>query len=337
MALDRRKSRLARAALGFAFALVVLYLVEVALRIAGFGPAYEAGASGSWRMTPHLDGRPLQGPRDAHSFRVSTNDEGLRTTLPRARTEGVARVAIMGDSTVFGWGVDDGGTVAEGLQAGLDAARPGAAEVLNAGQPGYSTTQVAWLFEEVVADWRPDRTVVLVSMHDANLVLVSDRELLDGGATLAARARVAIVSRSRIYQVLRQSLWPLTDRPMLLPDQHTGEPRVRRVSDDERTLALDAMRARAAEWGGEVLVGFLPFLADLERGPGDRPALPWAHAYVAANGGGLVDVRGCCRGRALVLPDDPGHLTAAGNRQAGFAAAAPVAASLGWTAGASGP
>ena len=62
-------------------------------------------------------------------------------------------MALLGDSTVFGWGVDDGQTVADGLAAAL----PGV-EVLNAGQPGYSTVQAARLLE-VVAAWRPEASL----------------------------------------------------------------------------------------------------------------------------------------------------------------------------------
>lgn len=310
MSLERRrtKSRAARLALGLVFAGLLLYLAEIALRIGGIGPAYQAGITNNWRMNPDFVDRALQGPRDVRSFRVSTNADGLRTRVPVARTEGVARVAVLGDSTVFGWGVDDGGTVADGLQRGLDARRSGAAEVLNAGQPGYSTTQAAWLFREVVAAYRPDRAVVFIPAHDTNRVPVSDRELLHGGEGPGARVRVALALHSRLYQVLRQAIWPMTDKPALLPTDESGEPRVERVSDAERTLALDEMRALAATWGGEVYVGYLPFERDLAEGPKGRPALDWGLAYARAAGVPLVDVRGAARGTEYLLPDDPGHL-----------------------------
>lgn len=331
MKLDRGFPRSAgRLFLGLAVGAVVFYLAEVGLRIAGLGPAYQAGATGSWRMNAGLKAEPLKGPRDVDSFRVTTNADGLRTTLPKARTAGRIRVAVMGDSTVFGWGVNDGGSVAEGLQSGLDALRPGAAEVLNAGQPGYSTTQAAWLFSEVVADYRPDVVVVFVPMHDFNRVLVSDRELLEGGQTLAARARIALASRSRVYQLLRQSIWPLTEQPALTPEQRSSEPRVERVSDAERTRALDDMRTRLAEWNGKALVGFLPFLAELEGVAQSRPGLEWGRAWSEAAGVPVVDVRSCCKGRALTLPNDPGHLTAEGNAQVGAAAAPLLAPVLRW-------
>jgi lysophospholipase L1-like esterase len=334
----RHRSRRFRLLLGILFACVVLYLLEVGLRIGGVAPAYRSGASGSWRMTPNLQASSLRGPRDGHDFTVSTNADGLRTKLSKERTPGVTRVALMGDSTVFGWGVNDGESVAEGLQAALDAELPpelpGKVEVLNAGQPGYSTTQAAWLFDEVVKAYTPDRVIVFVPMHDFNKVLVSDREVLDGGATVAARARILLASNSRVYQLLRQSMWAGTEEPMLLPDRPTGEPRVERVSDAERAEAFDAMRATLAEWGGQLLIGFLPFHADLVgqtgRDGADRVGVPWARAYGKAHDVALVDVRACCGpdGAALVLPDDYGHLAAEGNRRVGAAMAPAVRASL---------
>jgi lysophospholipase L1-like esterase len=320
-----RSGRRTRPLLGLLAALGALSLVEGGLRLAGVSPAYEIGGTGNWRMAAGLSAAPLHGARDGHAFAVTTNADGLRTQLGRARTPGVTRVALMGDSTVFGWGVDDGGTVADGAQAALDAA--GArVEVLNAGQPGYSTTQAAWLFEEVVAAYRPDRVVLFVPMHDYNGVLVSDRERLLGGATLAARARIRLASTSRIYQVLRRAVWPRTDEVALRPKDATGEPRVPRVSDAERGLALDALRATLATWGGTLSVGFLPFHGDIEGTRTDRVGLDWATAYGEAHGVPIVDVRACCVGDAAarVLADDPGHLSAEGNRKVGAAVAAAL-------------
>lgn len=328
----RTRSRRLRLLLGVVFASVLLYMGEVGLRLTGTAPAYRAGATGNWRMTPGLSSSPLRGPRDGHDFIVSTNTDGLRSKLPRERHTGVARVAVMGDSTVFGWGVNDGESIADGLQATLDTAAPGAVEVLNAGQPGYTTTQAARLFDEVVAEYRPDRVIVFIPMHDFNRVLVSDRESLEGGSGVVARARILLATHSSLYQFLRQSIWPLTDQPMLLPDQRTGEPRVPRVSDDERARNFDGMRARLAEWGGKLLIGFLPFHADLIGVASDRIGMPWALAYGKAHDVAIVDMRSCCGGPdggSLVLPDDEGHLAAEGNRRVGVAMAPSVLASLG--------
>lgn len=311
-----------RPLLGVAFSLVLLAVVEIGLRIAGFQVAYRPEAIGTWRMAGNLRGHDSRGPRDGHSFRLTTNADGLRTALPRARTPGLRRVAVMGDSTVFGWGVDDGGSLADGVQAGLDRV-----EVLNAGQPGYSTTQAAWLYDEVVSAYAPDLVVLFIPMHDFNRVLVSDREQLRGGDGFVARARVAMARESRLYEVVRKSLFSLTDQAFILPDRETSEPRVPRVSDAEREENVLSI-ARSVGPGG-VWVGFLPFVGDLDGAvlPGDRPGLAWAERMKAAHGVGIVDVRGCCSAggsRELVLADDPGHLTAEGNRRVGLAVAAAL-------------
>lgn len=303
--------------LALAFGVVLLAVAELGARAVGVAPAYQPEALGQWRMQANLQGRHTQGPRDGHGFTVTTNADGLRTTLARTRTAGVPRVALLGDSTVFGWGVDDGETLADGVSEGL----PGV-EVLNAGQPGYSTTQAAWLLGEVVAAYQPDLAVFFIPMHDHNTVLVSDREVLEGGGTVVAGSRVLLARHSSLYQVLRSALFPNTDRPFLLPDQATGEPRVARVSDAERSRALTDARAALADHGGRVAIGWLPFAADIE-GPrgGERPSGSWARELSRAESVPLVDARACCSGPGLVLADDPGHLSAAGNRRAGLAVA----------------
>lgn len=305
----------ARAALGLAVAALVLFGAEIGLRLAGVRPAYRVEDLGQWRFSGNLRARPTSGPRDGHTFLVTTNADGLRTEVPKARTPGRRRIALMGDSTVFGWGVDDGGTVADGVQAVLGADT----EVLNAGQPGYSTTMMAWFFDEVLQAYQPDLTVVFIPMHDTNLVLVSDREVLSGGATLLARLRVGLAQDSRVYQALRGLLFTQTDKAWLLPDQQAGEPRVPRVSDAERTLALDGIAARAASWGGRVEVGYVPFKGDIEDHAGmQRPTRAWAEAWAREHGSEVVDASACCAGEVgLVLADDPGHLTREGNLRAG--------------------
>ncbi len=332
--MTRRATRrgVPRAALGVAFAGVLLALAEVIARIAGVGPAYQADLIGGWRMLPEMHAEHMRGVREQADFIVTTNADGLRTSVPRERRAGVARVAVMGDSTTFGWGVDDGGTVADGVQQALDADGGPAVEVLNAGQPGYTTTQMAAFFDAVVRHYRPDLVVVFLPLHDHNRVLVSDREHLRGPAGPIAGARVALATHSRLYQVLRQAVFPLTGSAFLRPGEGDGEPRVPRVSDTERAQALAEIRATLATWGGKLAVGHLPFVSDLEAGRAEpRVGEEWAQAWSDAAGMPVVDARACCAAGSgnLVLPNDPGHLRAEGNLAAGRAAAVSVRAAMG--------
>lgn len=323
----RKRSRIPAPVLGAAFALVLLGTIEAGLRAAGVREAYRSEELGQWRFAAGLHQKSFRGPRDGHSFVVSSNKDGLRTTLKPERTPGIRRIAVMGDSTVFGWGVNDGETVADGIQSVLD---PQEFEVLNAGQPGYSTTMAGWLFDKVVADYKPDLTVVFIPLHDTNRVLVSDSEVLNGGYSVFSSVRVWLASDSRIYQVLRSFVFDATDRAYLLPNERTDEPRVPRVSDAERTRVLDAMIARAAVHDGKISVGYLPFLSDIEmHGERERETEAWVREYTSKRGIGFVDVRTCCPGAVeMVLPDDPGHLSAAGNLRAGAGVAQQLVTKL---------
>lgn len=318
-----------RALLGVGVAILLLGLVELGLRVAGVTPAYQRDAIGQWRLAPNLEGAESRGPRDGHSFFVSTNDEGLRTALPRARSS-ARRVALLGDSVVFGWGVDDGETLADGAQRRLGRGW----EVMNAGQPGYSTVMAAWLYAEVVAAWQPDVVVIFIPQHDANQVLVSDLEYLTGGRSPLAALRVWLARESRLYEVVRRAVDPQATEPWLMPDAEATEPRVPRASDAERAIALATVRERLAAHGGRLAVGFLPSTADFgsRDGPApDRPGYAWARRWSGEQGVPFADLRACCPaadGR-YVLPDDPGHYSPAGNAAVGAALADWLLATFG--------
>ncbi len=330
--LTRRRlgKRWLRPALGVAFGLLLLYVAEVVARLANVAPAYVADQVGGWRMMSEMRAAKMD-TREGASFVLSTNADGLRTSLPVQHGSRL-RVALLGDSTVFGWGADEGGTVADGLQAALDADGGPPVEVLNAAQPGYTTTQAAVFFDRVVAKYRPDLVVQFLPMHDHNLVLVSDREYLGGASGPLSTVRVTLAQHSRLYQALRQAIFPLASEPFLLPGSESAEPRVPRVSDDERRDNLDGVRARLATWGGKLALGHVPFTGDLTSStPPPRVGEDWAQAYASEHGLVIVDLRACCGpdGGGLVLEHDPGHLRAEGNLQAGAAGAAAVRAALG--------
>lgn len=315
-----------RALFGLVVATLVFWVAEMGLRIAGIEAAFSAEAIAGWRTTSNLQSAPM----DSHgeTFRVTTNEHGLRTSLPQQRT-GAVRIALLGDSTVFGWGADEGGSVADGLQRAM-----GDVEVLNAGQPGYSTFQASWLFQEVVGDYQPDLTIVFVPLHDDNLVLVSDREQIEGAGSAGAWLRILLARHSRLYGLLRSALFRSAGTAAVVPiEPSDGEPRVPRVSQDDRRVAVQRMKDHAATWGGDVAIGLLPFLGDLTHSPIPKRASADAAAEVATELGiPLVDVRACCgpHGGGLVLPNDPGHLTAEGNQAVGDALGEAVEPLVRW-------
>ncbi|MFN7975091.1 MAG: helix-turn-helix domain-containing protein [Acidobacteriota bacterium] len=104
---------------------------------------------------------------------LETNDAGFRDR-PRAeeRPEGVFRIAILGDSIAFGWGVPAQDRLSDRLESFLGAtARAGARyEVPNFAVPAYNTVQEARLLETIVERYRPQVVVVQLCFdNDARL------------------------------------------------------------------------------------------------------------------------------------------------------------------------
>jgi len=311
-----------RAFYGLIIATCLVGLVEVGLRLGAVAPAYEFTRLGRWQTTPNLIDVRMQGNREQHDFILNTNSDGLRTEIPRERTPGMGRVAIMGDSNVFGWGLSESETLAAQTEAACQKAGH-KIEIINAGQPGYSTTQMGWLFEETLAAYEPDLTILFLSMHDENLVLVSDLEVWTGPQGLRAHARVFLAKHSRIYELIRRQLYSHTDTAQLLPHHASSEARVHRVSDSEYGQILHRLRTRAQTWGGQIAVGFLPNHADLflrEASVTGRYAESWVRAWSSEVQMPLMDLRDCCIGdpEDKVFSFDQGHLNARGNAEVGI-------------------
>jgi lysophospholipase L1-like esterase len=110
--------------------------------------------------------------------RALINADGFRgPRVPRERTPDVSRVACVGDSHTFGWGVGEDETWPAVLDRKLDATiGPGRVEVLNAGVDGYDCEQERLWLERSVLDFKPDLVVWQCFLND---VAMRDQPLKD--------------------------------------------------------------------------------------------------------------------------------------------------------------
>jgi len=100
---------------------------------------------------------------------VRTNGLGLRgPDVTREKPAGTRRIAVLGDSNTFGWGVGEGEPYTQLVQQALD--KTGRRfEVLNFGVPGYNTTMEVATYESKAAAFSPDLVIIHFIGNDLDL------------------------------------------------------------------------------------------------------------------------------------------------------------------------
>ncbi len=102
---------------------------------------------------------------------MRVNERGMRgpTRLPKKRPQGL-RIACIGDSFTFGWGVDEGQSWPDHLQKLLDESgqRP-PVEVLNFGVPAYTTAQEVACLQRKALAYDPDVVLLAYFVNDISI------------------------------------------------------------------------------------------------------------------------------------------------------------------------
>ena len=162
--------------------IVLFGSAELYVRSAGLtSDTYESGGSLGWTARPNLLDYRYQSRANSTLFSVTTNEDGLRTPYTRERTPGVNRMMVFGESTIFGWGVPEDGAPAARLEAALGDGW----EVVNGGQPGYTSEQVLRLSRLAVPAYRPDVVVMFHTWNDHRFAEKVDRDFLPDHAAVA--------------------------------------------------------------------------------------------------------------------------------------------------------
>ncbi len=127
-------------------------------------------------------------------YRCSTNSLGFRgQELEPERQDGVARVAFVGDSIVFGHGVDDADTLT--AQLGVLLAEHGRFELVNAGVPANRSWDAVAILQRRVLPLKPDAVFLAVASND--IVHVIEGTWRQGGRSFS-------LTESELTSVLAQ-------------------------------------------------------------------------------------------------------------------------------------
>ncbi len=200
--------------------------------------------------------------------------DGLRAPS-QPGPDGAPLVLTTGDSSIFGDGCPDGGTIHDLLQAEFNA-REVPARVATLAVPGYSTEQTRVVLDEVGWDMEPRLLVVADLWSDSNAEGVRDRELLDAAASVAGRTELLLARSALFFQVRaglnaarglparRKVTWPVL-----------GATGLRRVPLDDYAQNLATILHGARSRGVGVVVLQLANAAILGNTPGEQLWTPY--------------------------------------------------------------
>lgn len=276
--------------------------------------------------------------RDVGSFDVRINRLGYRgREVAVPKPAGVRRIAFLGDSNTFGYGIQEGQRFSD-ILAGH---RPASTEIVNLGVFGYGTEQEAIYLERHALALSPDMVVLAVSAGDLSDVMSSINggaakpfcRMIDGrftmhnipvpvstpllsSSSLKSRAKVFLYRHSHLYRLMLSRIIALnpymfdTVREMdekegfgVMVEIIRGMDRVCR----EKGILFKVLLISHGEW-----------VAGMKKNPG--AVIGYYQPLIGALKSGGVEVIDTTdrfvtwKGEPLFFEKDAVHLTAAGNR-----------------------
>ena len=300
------------------FSLAPLFIVgaaaELGLRSAGWPRITEAFEHNEpyWVSDPDLKSKAFPHKEERTSFQVSTNADGLRVPLrSRIKSEGTTlRIMALGCSTTFGWGVDDQESYPAQLQTLLTDAGYEHVEVINGGQPGYTSFQGRWLWQESLKHYDPDVVLLGYVVQDARKAAYSDKSQ----ALLQQDHRYMkdnVLYSSRVYLALRDLIGSVQVQAKERPQGGKGG--IYRVPPEDY---VDNLRVLA---GAVQQKGALPILFGF---PLEREGYTEVHRMILKAAAKELDILHldpqdqmeiASRGAPLYFRNDRGHANAQGN------------------------
>ena len=140
--------------------------------------------------------------------RFQSNPLGFRShDLPGKKAAGTFRIVFLGDSTTFGWGVEQAERFSDVLAKRLNARRDGRRyEVINLGIPGYTSWHGRQAFEHYGLPWSPDMVIMSFGANDGKMISKRAKALLQRESSLEGLK--FFLRRFKTYKLLRR--WVLS-------------------------------------------------------------------------------------------------------------------------------
>lgn len=158
-------------------------------------------------------------PQDkARPFSLVSNSLGFRgSDISTSKTPGVFRIVIFGDSSSFGWGVDQESYFGSLLPA-LLAKHGKNVEVVNFSIPGDSSEYGRLIAEHFAKSYSADLTVIGFGANDAKNVAVSHTEQVERFRQSQTVLRINnLLSESAIVQSIKALLARMKSTPSVAP------------------------------------------------------------------------------------------------------------------------
>jgi hypothetical protein len=226
---------------------------------------------------------------------VSINSDSLRDEEYAPERNEKYRIAVLGDSLTFGWGVEKEDTFEVVLESMLSEKRP--TEMINFGHGNYNTEQQVNLFKEKGLKYNPDKVVVFYFINDAEVTPVRSKW------TFVSRLRSVTFLWSRMRGLLTRTGDGATFESFysdLYADDQPGF-----IAVKESFLELQGI---CEEQGLELQVVMLPELHDLTNYP-FKAEYAKVEGFLRENSIPVIDLTESFAGyedpmRLWVAPDD---------------------------------
>jgi len=297
----------------FALFPVVLLLVGIEAWLRGSGwPKLPPGAVFThnavyWVEPPNLNLESVSHKEAGGSFRVSTDQNGLRAPLhTEPKPPGTVRVMTLGCSTTFGWGVEDAESYPARLESILNEGGH-TVEVINGGQPGYTSFQGLHLWDTVLYRYSPDVVIFGYLVQDSRTVQYGDRSqaMLQQDAEFLKQS---LFHRAKSYLWIKELIDGVRTR-----QKESAEGGAYRIPPQEYVDNIRAFKERTEAVGAKLVLFGYP----LERSGYTEGHRALLHAAAVEESLPLHDPQPEMERRTasepLYFPQDRGHATAAGN------------------------